>query len=232
VTSLRRAFPRRQRDVAALKQAGIDSWPSRPSPRAPTPSGHGDGLRPHPERPRRVGDTFLRAMADFSLDALWLPDWRGLSRCSRSWSCGASTSWPHAPAPPLRADIGAGDLECLRDTGVVGWLWTAMSTTLGPPAGPAQGYRRPAAAADAPPAGAGGRGVPAGRWCPHRRGRGGRGGGGGLPVGSRKKARRAHSRAPLRGIRPCLGSRSTVSLQLLHDPQGIPRVDRHVRGSR
>ena len=66
-------------------------------------------------------DTLLRAMADFPLDALWLADWHGPLTVRAQLDLRRIYLLARTPLlVPVRADIGAGDLECLRDTGVVG----------------------------------------------------------------------------------------------------------------
>jgi hypothetical protein len=66
-------------------------------------------------------DSLLRAMADFSLDALWLNDWHGHLTVRAQLELRRIYLLARTPLlVPVRADIGAGDLECLRDTGVVG----------------------------------------------------------------------------------------------------------------
>jgi hypothetical protein len=66
-------------------------------------------------------DTLLRAMADFSLDALWLADWRGPLTVRSQLELRRIYLLARTPLlVPVHADISAGDLECLRDTGVVG----------------------------------------------------------------------------------------------------------------
>jgi len=66
-------------------------------------------------------DTLLRAMADFPLDALWLADWHGPLTVRAQLELRRIYLLARTPLlVPVRADIGAGDLECLRDTGVVG----------------------------------------------------------------------------------------------------------------
>ena len=66
-------------------------------------------------------DTLLRAMADLPLDALWLADWHGPLTVRAQLELRRIYLLARTPLlVPVRADIGAGDLECLRDTGVVG----------------------------------------------------------------------------------------------------------------
>jgi hypothetical protein len=66
-------------------------------------------------------DTLLRAMADFALDALWLPDWHGHLTVRAQLELRRIYLLARTPLlVPVRADVSAGDLECLRDTGVVG----------------------------------------------------------------------------------------------------------------
>jgi hypothetical protein len=66
-------------------------------------------------------DTILRAMAEFPLDALWLPDWHGPLTVRAQLELRRIYLLTRTPLlVPVRTDIGAGDLECLRDTGVVG----------------------------------------------------------------------------------------------------------------
>jgi hypothetical protein len=66
-------------------------------------------------------DTILRAMADFPFDALWLADWHGTLTVRAQIELRRVYLLTRTPLlVPVRTDIGAGDLECLRDTGVVG----------------------------------------------------------------------------------------------------------------
>jgi hypothetical protein len=72
-------------------------------------------------------DTILRAMADFPLDALWLADWHGPLTVRAQLELRRLYLLTRAPLlVPIRTDIGAGDLECLRDTGGSAWPWTAQ----------------------------------------------------------------------------------------------------------
>ena len=106
--------------VAALKQAGIDflafeAESASADALLDTEMGYVLTLGGDPS------DTLLRAMADFSLDALWLADWRGPLTVRSQLELRRVYLLARTPLlVPVRADIGAGDLECLRDTGVVG----------------------------------------------------------------------------------------------------------------
>ena len=106
--------------VAALQQAGIDflafeAESASADALLDTEMGYVLALSGDPS------DTLLRAMADFSLDALWLPDWRGPLTVQSQLELRRIYLLARTPLlVPVRADIGAGDLECLRDTGVVG----------------------------------------------------------------------------------------------------------------
>jgi len=108
--------------VAVLKQAGIDflafeAESASADALLDTEMGYVLTL----SGPDASGDTLLRAMADFSLDALWLPDWRGPLTVQSQLELRRVYLLTRTPLLlPVRADIGAGDLECLRDTGVVG----------------------------------------------------------------------------------------------------------------
>lgn len=106
--------------VAALKQAGIDflafeAESASADALLDTEMGYVLVLSGDPS------DTLLRAMADFSLDGLWLPDWRGPLTVQSQLELRRIYLLARTPLLlPVRVDIGAGDLECLRDTGVVG----------------------------------------------------------------------------------------------------------------
>ena len=106
--------------VAALKQAGIDFLAfEADSVNADallnTEMGYVLSLTGDPS------DSLLRAVADFSLDALWLTDWHGPLTVQSQLELHRIHLLTRAPLlVPVRADIGAGDLECLRDAGVVG----------------------------------------------------------------------------------------------------------------
>ena len=106
--------------VAALKQAGVDflafeAESASADALLDTEMGYVLALSGDPS------DTLLRAMADFSLDALWLPDWRGPLTVQSQLELRRVYLLARTPLLlPVRVDIGAGDLECLRDTGVVG----------------------------------------------------------------------------------------------------------------
>jgi len=66
-------------------------------------------------------DVILRAMADFPLDALWLGHWRGPLTVQSQLELRRIYLLARTPLlVPVRADIGAGELESLRDVGVVG----------------------------------------------------------------------------------------------------------------
>jgi len=66
-------------------------------------------------------DAILRAMADFPLDALWLGHWHGPLTVRSQLELRRIYLLARTPLlVPVRADIGAGDLESLRDVGVVG----------------------------------------------------------------------------------------------------------------
>jgi hypothetical protein len=66
-------------------------------------------------------DALLRAMADFPLDALWLGHWHGHLTVQSQLELRRIYLLARTPLlVPVRADIGAGELESLRDVGVVG----------------------------------------------------------------------------------------------------------------
>jgi len=106
--------------VAALKQTGIDflafeAESASANALLDTEMGYVLVLSGDPS------DTLLRAMADFSLDALWLADWHGHLTLRSQLELRRIYLLARTPLlVPVRADIGAGDLECLRDVGVVG----------------------------------------------------------------------------------------------------------------
>jgi hypothetical protein len=106
--------------VAALKQAGIDflafdADSASADALLDTDMGYVISLS------GESSDSLLRAMADFSLDALWLADWHGPLTVRSQLELRRIYLLARTPLlVPLRADIGAGDLECLRDVGVVG----------------------------------------------------------------------------------------------------------------
>ncbi len=108
--------------VAALKQAGIDFLAFEAESASAdvlldTEMGYVLAL----SGPDASGDTLLRVMADFPLDALWLPDWRGPLTVQSQLELRRIYLLARTPMLlPVHVDIGAGDLECLRDTGVVG----------------------------------------------------------------------------------------------------------------
>jgi hypothetical protein len=108
--------------VAALKQAGIDflafeADSANADALLDTEMGYVLSLT----GPDASGDTLLRAMADFSLDALWLADWHGPLTVQSQLELHRIHLLARAPLlVPVRADVGAGELECLRDVGVVG----------------------------------------------------------------------------------------------------------------
>jgi hypothetical protein len=106
--------------VAALKQAGIDflafeADSANADALLDTEMGYVLSLTGDPS------DSLLRAVADFSLDALWLTDWHGPLTVQSQLELHRIHLLARAPLlVPVRADIGAGELECLRDAGVVG----------------------------------------------------------------------------------------------------------------
>jgi len=105
--------------VAALKQAGIDFLAFEDDVSADvllnTEMGYVLVLEGDPS------DSLLRAMADFSLDALWLNDWHGPLTVRSQLELRRIYLLARTPLlVPVRPDVSAGDLECLRDTGVVG----------------------------------------------------------------------------------------------------------------
>lgn len=106
--------------VAALKQAGIDFLAFEAESASAdvlldTEMGYVLALAGDPS------DSLLRAMADFPLDALWLADWHGPLTVRLQLELRRLYLLTRTPLlVPVRADIGAGDLECLRDAGVVG----------------------------------------------------------------------------------------------------------------
>jgi hypothetical protein len=106
--------------VAALKQAGVDFLAVEAEAAGPgvlldTEIGYVLALTDEPS------DTVLRAMADFPLDALWLADWHGPLTVRLLLELRRIYLLARAPLlVPVRADIGGGDLEALRDVGIVG----------------------------------------------------------------------------------------------------------------
>jgi len=106
--------------VGAVKQAGIDflafeAESASADALLDTEMGYVLALAGEPS------DSLLRAMADFPLDALWLADWHGPLTVRAQLELRRIYLLARTPLlVPVRADIGAGDLECLRDTGVVG----------------------------------------------------------------------------------------------------------------
>jgi len=106
--------------VAALKQAGIDFLAfeaERASADAllDTEMGYVLALTGEPS------DALLRAMADYSLDALWLADWNGPFTVRVQLELRRIYLLARVPLlVPVHPEVGAGDLECLRDAGVVG----------------------------------------------------------------------------------------------------------------
>jgi len=68
-----------------------------------------------------LSDSVLRTMADFPLDALWLAHWHGPLTVRSQLELRRIYLLTRTPLlVAVRADIGASDLECLRDAGVVG----------------------------------------------------------------------------------------------------------------
>lgn len=66
-------------------------------------------------------DSFLRALDTFPLDGLWVHDWRGPLTVHRQIELRRLHLLSRTPLfVPARPDIGRGELECLRDAGVVG----------------------------------------------------------------------------------------------------------------
>jgi hypothetical protein len=106
--------------VAAVKEVGIDFLAFEPESASAdalldTEMGYVLALTGEPS------DALLRAMADFSLDALWLADWHDPLTVRLALELRRIYLLARTPLlVPVRADIGAGDLECLRDVGVVG----------------------------------------------------------------------------------------------------------------
>ena len=106
--------------VAALKQAGIDflafeAESASADALLDTEMGYVLALSGDPS------DTLLRVMADLPLDGLWLPDWHGPLTVQSQLELRRIHALARTPLLlPVRDDISAGDLECLRDTGVVG----------------------------------------------------------------------------------------------------------------
>jgi hypothetical protein len=65
-------------------------------------------------------DSFLRALDTFPLDGLWVHDWRGPLTVHRQLELRRVHLLSRTPLfVPVRPDIGAAELECLRDAGVV-----------------------------------------------------------------------------------------------------------------
>jgi hypothetical protein len=106
--------------VAALKQAGIDflafeADSANADALLDTEMGYVLSLTGDPS------DSLLRAVADFPLDALWLADWHGPLTVQSQLELRRILLLARTPLlVPIPADVGAGDLECLRDAGVVG----------------------------------------------------------------------------------------------------------------
>jgi hypothetical protein len=106
--------------VATLKQAGIDflvfeADSANADALLDTEMGYVLSLAGEPS------DSLLRAMADFPVDALWLADWHGPLTLRSQLELHRIYLLARSPLlVPIRADIGASDLQCLRDAGVVG----------------------------------------------------------------------------------------------------------------
>jgi len=106
--------------VAGLKQAGIDFLAFEDDSAGAdvlldTEMGYVLVLAGDPS------DSLLRAMADFPLDALWLNDWHSPLTVRSQLELRRICLLARTPLlVPVRSEISAGDLECLRDTGVVG----------------------------------------------------------------------------------------------------------------
>ena len=106
--------------VAALKQTGIDFLAFEAESASAdvlldSEMGYVLSLTGDPS------DTLLRAMADFPLDALWLGHWHGPLTVRAQLELRRIYLLARTPLlVPVHADIGAGDLESLRDVGVVG----------------------------------------------------------------------------------------------------------------
>ena len=108
--------------VAALKETGIDflaveAEAASADVRLTTEIGYVLALT----GPDASGDALLRAMADFPLDAIWLADWQGPLTVRSLLDLRRIYLLARAPLlVPVRPDIGAADLQGLRDAGVVG----------------------------------------------------------------------------------------------------------------
>jgi hypothetical protein len=106
--------------TAALKQAGIDFLAFEAEAASAdvlldSEMGYVLALADDPS------DSLLRAMADFPLDALWLAEWQGPLTVRSQLELRRIYLLARTPLlVPVRADADAGDLECLRDAGVVG----------------------------------------------------------------------------------------------------------------
>jgi hypothetical protein len=106
--------------VAALKETGIDFLAFEAESASAdvlldTEMGYVLSLTGDPS------DALLRAMADFPLDALWLGHWHGHLTVQSQLELRRIYLLARTPLlVPVRADIGAGELESLRDVGVVG----------------------------------------------------------------------------------------------------------------
>jgi hypothetical protein len=106
--------------TAALKQAGIDFLAFEAESASAdvlldAEMGYVLALADDPS------DSLLRAIADFPLDALWLADWQGPLTVRSQLELRRIYLLARTPLlVPVHADANAGDLECLRDAGVVG----------------------------------------------------------------------------------------------------------------
>jgi hypothetical protein len=106
--------------VAALKEAGadflvFDAEATSAEALLETEMGYVLALSGEPT------DSFLRALDTFPLDGLWVHDWRGPLTVHRQIELRRVHLLSRTPLfVPVRPDISSGELECLRDAGVVG----------------------------------------------------------------------------------------------------------------
>jgi hypothetical protein len=105
--------------VAALKEAGadflvFDAEATGAEALLETAMGYVFALSGEPT------DSFLRTLETFPLDGLWIHDWRGPLTVHRQIELRRVHLLSRTPLfVPVRPDIGAAELECLRDAGVV-----------------------------------------------------------------------------------------------------------------
>jgi len=105
--------------VAALKEAGadflvFDAETTSAEALLETEMGYVLALSGEPT------DSLLRTMDAFRLEGLWVDDWRGPLTVHRQMELHRVHLLSRKPLfAPVRPDIGAAELECLRDAGVV-----------------------------------------------------------------------------------------------------------------